>query len=714
MGRYYKTAAPTFVDDNIYTPPWQLASQVLSNIDEDIAKNESTLHSLYGELEASALKADEPRVRDIVGGYESQIDELAKKIQENPLEFRREGGAIRNLGKDIHENWTRGEVAAIQGNKGAYDGWLKSELEKVKATKGYVTPEDVNYARQKFLTDFKGTQYQKGTGDYQNIYTEALNPYMNVEDIAEERGKGYIADVVDSMGAYSDGQYIYTSEDKKEFVNPEDILAGVQTAMYNDKELTNYYNQQVKLGAMSEEEKNMRIQAAATRVAEKYGYSKVSKGRKSMSGDPFALKAEEEAKAKRLAKHKYDIEHPEAVNFTERTTKPIDADDFQTTMRHTIADTQKYKDEMWKKANNLKKLGETNPQYLEALADAKQADVAVLNRKQYDLERNQDFFEQVKTRFGENSSQYKKAQELGWEGIYGIQEKSIQKPFSGGKTAGTSYKVVTNPDELELKDFHAGFTDQWAKQYADSHTQTTIFNDASQPKEGESNMYRDASYALLKSGNISFLDKDGKNPLDGAEIEDSYWFNIGGDTDFTSMKEVEKLMGQLGTDKIEDVIDVKAYLGNSTESATLKVKLTPKASALMDIDPGEFTVKVSGTNVPEVVYNQAISKGHVTSSNGKVEDAYLGVANPVLNTFIKQVQTIPSQPIEYKPGTNFADKDKSFSKIIATGQKQVKVTNEGVRNGIPVYTMEDITTGEKTAGGHTLSEVGTILAKMNQ
>jgi len=81
MGRFYKTAGPQFIDNNIYRPPWELATQVIGNIDQDIAENEAALLALSGQLKADSLKADQPRVREIISGYENQIDELASKIQ---------------------------------------------------------------------------------------------------------------------------------------------------------------------------------------------------------------------------------------------------------------------------------------------------------------------------------------------------------------------------------------------------------------------------------------------------------------------------------------------------------------------------------------------------------------------------------------------------------------------------------------------------------
>lgn len=290
MARFFRTAQGRFVDNNTYQPPFQLMAQVIQNADSQVAQNETALLSLYDKLNANVLAVDEPRVKEIINNYTSQIDDLSSKIQKNPLEFRRDIGTIRNLGRQIAQDWQHGEVAAMEGNRRLRESWVKDHLEKVKAKEGRVTQDDVNYANQVFDRQFNskgGTQYDNGR--YNTYTTETLNPYVNLEDISEERAKGYISDVVSKNGAYSDGKYMYTSESKKEFVPYKTIKEGVMSAMLNDRELMSYYGQLTRLGRYDQQEVARRMEAAADRVAQKYSFTKEESGRKSVSGDPFAL-----------------------------------------------------------------------------------------------------------------------------------------------------------------------------------------------------------------------------------------------------------------------------------------------------------------------------------------------------------------------------------------------------------------------------------------
>lgn len=289
MGQFFK-AQPVELDRNfIYTPPVELMAKVVGNADAQIAKNETALLSLYDKLQAESLKQDEPRLQEIISDYQSKIEGMASKIQEDPLSFRKEMGNIRQLGRTIGNDWNKGEVAAIQGNKFARDNWVKTHLEKAKREKGYVTQDDMTFAQNQADTLFKGTEY-KGPGDYKQWQQENLNAFVNLEDIGEERAKGYLADIVAKNGAYTDGKYMYTSENKKEFVPFDTIKKGVLSSMLNDRELMGYYGQQVRLGKFSQEDVAQKMQDAANRVAEKYSYSKTEQGKKSITGDPFALK----------------------------------------------------------------------------------------------------------------------------------------------------------------------------------------------------------------------------------------------------------------------------------------------------------------------------------------------------------------------------------------------------------------------------------------
>jgi len=297
MGRFYKTVQRNYVDNFIYQPPVELMTKTIGNADNQIKENETALLSLYDKLQANSLKVDEPRLKEIIGGYQSQIEEMAGKIQTDPLAFRKEIGNIRQLSRTINNDWTQGEVSAIQGNYGARAKFVKDHLEKTKKEKGYVTQDDVTFATNKFDTDFNksgGTGY-KGPDNYNQYKAEDLNPFVNIEERAMETAKGWLADSVTKNNAYTDGKYIYKSKDMKEVVPYKEVKQGILSSMVNDKELMAYYGQQVRLGRFSQEEVAGKLSQMADVAANKYSYSKTEKGKTGMDENQFALQKDSQA-----------------------------------------------------------------------------------------------------------------------------------------------------------------------------------------------------------------------------------------------------------------------------------------------------------------------------------------------------------------------------------------------------------------------------------
>ena len=327
MGRFYKTEKAEFIKDKMYQPPIELMTQVLTNVGKQIDAQEAVTVGLYDKLKAEGLSADQPRLQEIISGYTSQVDELASSIAEDPLSFGKKKSELKQLARKISTDWgAQGEVGAIQNNKLASDNWLKEELEKVKKTKGYVLEQDVTNAKMiaNRMFQAKGGTGYKAPGQYNQWAQEGLNAFVNVEDISEDRAKGYVADAVASSGAYSDGQTIWSTNSKTEKVDRKTIVNGVQSAMINDMELNNYYDQQIRLGLMSPQEKQLRFKMAAERVADKYAFSKTESGRDRKGEDPNYTRAQQDMydakddardfnNAKALKKYEADLKAEEDV-----------------------------------------------------------------------------------------------------------------------------------------------------------------------------------------------------------------------------------------------------------------------------------------------------------------------------------------------------------------------------------------------------------------
>ena len=353
MGRFFQTARPEFVDNKILQLPYQLVGQVINKVDSDIQKNESALLSLYDRLNVNSLKQDQPRARQIINKYEGDIDSLAQQIQQDPLQFRKKTSDIRNLSRTIGDDLNRGELSAIQGNFNSFQNFLQTGQEAVK--KGDILQEDFTFAKNKFISDFQGTNFNNGTFD--SIYTEDLNNFINVENIAEERGQKYAANVAEQVNGFSDGVYIYEDETKQKVLSYDKIYSGVLSSLINDKELNDYLTQQVRLGKLDQQSYNDTIIKAAERVANKFSFSETKRSRK-LKNDQIYLENLRQRNKKDFAKFKKELDKKEEEQvFTpvfNRTSALLPKDKFN--YENIISFSSSLKDEV----DNLKRKDITN------------------------------------------------------------------------------------------------------------------------------------------------------------------------------------------------------------------------------------------------------------------------------------------------------------------------------------------------------------------
>lgn len=333
MGRFYQTATPQKIDF-MHKLPEQAMMQAMMVTDKKAADTDAAIHDLYGKLKANALHWDKQRKDEILKSYESNIDELAKKFQENPLAFQQTKNLTKQLSREIYNDWTRGEIAAIQGNYNSRADFQKRYMKAVQ--EGKANAKDFEVAMAYFDSQFDkkgGTLFDKEAGAGNVYSTEELAKYVDMETLAETRGEGYIADFKKKFGAWSDGKYIYKSENSKEVIPAQDIYEGVLSAMQNDKELMDYWNQQIKFGNATDKERDLRLQLAAKRVAEKYDMNRDISGKTGMSGDPYGLKT---------AQHEYDKKlHAFKEDYDKRSDIPTDLNNKQQTYKPTKATTKK-------------------------------------------------------------------------------------------------------------------------------------------------------------------------------------------------------------------------------------------------------------------------------------------------------------------------------------------------------------------------------------
>jgi hypothetical protein len=261
--------------------PEQAYLKAIDTADKQVAAKEAELAELEGRLKANALSPDEARRTEKIDEYKNQINELSNKILDNPLEYRKNIKPIKSLSDKIYQDWTRGEMAAIQGNYDTRKAYSDKYDALVKA--GKQRPQDkqaaMNYFDQNFAMG-KGTQF-KGAGDYKAYSTEEINPYMDVVDYVDKHGAGWKEDLESSLGGsvkqMGDGRYLVTSGETTRYVTEKEVNGALGGIIQNNPDFKAYYQQKVKFGQMTGEEAMKEMNSALAFATEKYGFKQTEK-----------------------------------------------------------------------------------------------------------------------------------------------------------------------------------------------------------------------------------------------------------------------------------------------------------------------------------------------------------------------------------------------------------------------------------------------------
>ena len=223
MGRFYQTAEPTFVDNKMFEAPHELMRQVLLGKDKAIDDKISDAVSFYDKLTADVLQQDTPRAKEIVKGYEQQINDIVSGIQKNPLEYNKYSNTIRELGRGINKDWTMGEIGTMQGyKKQVTEEWNKLDELAKKDPETY----DASYVaaeKAAILKEYQGINWNKDLGKAGNApaiqgsyhglnfdLDEYLKTKMEADGYTRER---------DSTG----NGYIYRNKTSNEVLSPQKV-----------------------------------------------------------------------------------------------------------------------------------------------------------------------------------------------------------------------------------------------------------------------------------------------------------------------------------------------------------------------------------------------------------------------------------------------------------------------------------------------------------
>lgn len=220
MGQSYRGTQATFLDDAMFKMPYELMGAIVDKKDKEIQSDIDQRTALGDLLKAQGLQADEPRLQQKLKEYQDQIDSSVQEIYKDPLNYNKQG--VQKLKRGIIEDFTLGEIGAIQSNKARYDAWVKSEEEKIAKNPGLYDTGMFEAIKSQKLKDFTGTSY-KGPNDYSSFEVEGAIGIKDTLTVLDDLMKGAIPNFESVSWDNDRGGWNVKGKNESKFFRPEDL-----------------------------------------------------------------------------------------------------------------------------------------------------------------------------------------------------------------------------------------------------------------------------------------------------------------------------------------------------------------------------------------------------------------------------------------------------------------------------------------------------------
>lgn len=167
MARYYQTANPEFVENFVYTPPYELMLQVANRKQAQYDQAISTA-KLLGDVQIEHLNGeyDTANVLEKQRYYNDRANSIVEAIRKDPMNVNGYLGEIDKLQKELKTDFTTGEISKITGSKAAASKWEEDNKELLKTDPGrYQAAKNAfysNWGGDSLKNQWRGEQVTKG------------------------------------------------------------------------------------------------------------------------------------------------------------------------------------------------------------------------------------------------------------------------------------------------------------------------------------------------------------------------------------------------------------------------------------------------------------------------------------------------------------------------------------------------------------------------
>ena len=336
MGAFYKTASPETVDFMYQLPQEQLIAAMKVN-----EQNIDTQYQQFAVLNDQLLKlkslaADQPEVKKYLDEMEEKVTSLTKTLQNDPMAWKKQMPLVRDLGQQIHKDFTRGKAAHWQSQYDAFQAADTKEKARIglPIDKGGITPEQYELWKNATLGGFKGSKFDDAAGTGKSIGIENVYGNQNIPEKIQKFMKDQIANSDSHFNVHT-GQWVYTDKTTHESMTQEEVIRNATNLAMADPDIMGYARQMQSWNpnfgysekdASGQEQfiapytvddkgrmsvNNKSFMAPALRgLAGVYGFDKITKDGTVPGANPYTLKQMDINAAQELEKLKDKLAHP--------------------------------------------------------------------------------------------------------------------------------------------------------------------------------------------------------------------------------------------------------------------------------------------------------------------------------------------------------------------------------------------------------------------
>lgn len=338
MGRYYQTDKPVFVQDTIMRPDYNLLERSLGTVQKDYDTQQAIADKIMN-IDFNHLNSEEENENAAVAKdyYLQNANEIASLMMNDKNNYRKYMGRLKDLSRDLQKDFSEGPIGLMQASYNQEKAWREANKKTLETN-----PALYNALYREAQKNWGGNSITKGVWQQEN----ALKQFdqQKIEDNIQK----LVADIKKSSVQTTDGRYKTTIDNEVKYLSEDDILNYAMNKVLSDPEALAYFRQAQRVGIGNYFNQDDSLNTTGGQLGSwlqglrSYAYKQESYNKK-IDEDKYGLIVAEEAKEKRVAKYKKDLEaKPEDTSyFLQAETQKIIGGNTLDEQRNSVKDLLK-------------------------------------------------------------------------------------------------------------------------------------------------------------------------------------------------------------------------------------------------------------------------------------------------------------------------------------------------------------------------------------